>query len=181
MKSPFACDGGSGTLVPMADLELTRSPDDRRLYVLNGVGTLRLHGVFSRSATAEADGETRQFRRRGFWQRAIEARDATGAVVGEFEPNSLRRGGRLRFDDRELTLRPASSWRERYALADGELELALLDGKSWGNRPVKITVDEPSALEPGLLLFAAFVVRSLAEDADTAAGAGATAAVSSSG
>lgn len=164
----------------MADLELTRSPDDRRLYVLDDVGTLRLHGLFSHSATAEANDETSKFRRRGFWQRAIEARDATGAVVGTFEPNSLRRGGRLRWGERELTLRPASSWRERYALADGELELVLLDGKSWGSRPVKISVDELGALEPGLLLFAAFVVRSLAEDADTAAGAGATAAVSSS-
>lgn len=30
---------------------------------------------------------------------------------------------------RRLTLRPASSWRERYALADGELELTTLDGR----------------------------------------------------
>jgi hypothetical protein len=40
---------------------------------------------------------------------------------------------------------------------------------------VKVTVDDPAALDPGLLLFAAFVVRGLAEDASSAAG-GATAA-----
>ena len=43
-------------LSPMADLELTRSRDDRRLYELAGLGTLRLEGLFSRRATAEAGG-----------------------------------------------------------------------------------------------------------------------------
>ena len=62
-------------------------------------------------------------------------------------------------------LRPASAWRSRYALADGERELAVLDGKGWGKRPVAIVVDDLRAIDPGLLLFAAFVVRGLAEDA----------------
>jgi hypothetical protein len=93
--------------------------------------------------------------------------------VGEFEPRGLRRGGTLRWAGRELTLRPASRWRERYALADGDRELAVFDGKGWGRRPVKVSVDDPEALEPGLLLFAVFVVRGLAADAgDAAAGAG---------
>ena len=55
----------------------------------------------------------------------------------------------------------------------------MLDGRSWGKRPVTITVDDPAAVDPGLLLFAAYVVRSLAEDSASAAGgaaAGATAA-----
>jgi hypothetical protein len=56
----------------------------------------------------------------------------------------------------------------------------VLDGRGWGRRPVKVSVDDPDALEPGLLLFAVFVVRGLAEDAGTAAAAGATAATSSS-
>jgi hypothetical protein len=71
--------------------------------------------------------------------------------------------------------------RERYALADDERELAVLDGKGWGRRPVKVTVDDLGAVDPALLLFAAFVVRSLAEDAAGAAAAGSTAATSSSG
>jgi hypothetical protein len=114
--------------------------------------------------------------RRGFWQRRIDATDQTGTAVGEFEPRSLRRGGALRLGDREFALRPASSWRERYALVDGDRELALLDGTSWGRRPVKITVDDTEAVEPGVLLFATFVVRGLAEDTGTAAGAGASTA-----
>jgi hypothetical protein len=88
-------------------------------------------------------------------------------VVGEFAPRSLRRGGPVRWADRELALRPSSAWRERYALVDGERELALLDAKSWGKRPVRVTADD-GAVEPGLLLFAAFVAGGLAEDAAAA-------------
>jgi hypothetical protein len=159
----------------MAELELTRSPDDRRLYVLDGVGTLRLEGWASRRATAATGADSWRFARRGFWQHAIEATDAAGATVGSFEPRTFRRGGDVWWDGRELTLRPASAWRERYALADGHRELVILDGKGWGRRPVKVSVEDPGAIEPELLLFAAFVVRSLAEDAASAAGAGAAA------
>lgn len=164
----------------MAELELTRTPGARRLYVLEGVGTLRLEGFGSRAATAEADGNSWRLARRRFWQRGIHATDATGVAVGEFEPRSLRRGGALRWAGHELSLRPASAWRERYALAEGDRELAILDGKGWGRRPVKVRVDDLNAVEPGLLLFATFVVRGLAEDASAAAGAGASAAATGS-
>jgi hypothetical protein len=161
----------------MVDLELTRSAQDRRLYALGDVGTLRLEGWAARRATAEAGDDVWQIARRGFWRRAIDAVDPAGVAVGSFEPHTLRRGGAVRWDGRELTLRPGSLWRERYGLADGERELVVLDGKSWGRRPVKVTVEDPAAIEPGLLLFAAFIVRSLAEDAGAAAGAGAAASM----
>lgn len=161
----------------MAELELTRTPDDHRLYALQGVGTLRLKGFASQTATAEADGSSWRIDRRGFWPRIVQATDANGTVVGEFEPRGFRRGGALRWAGRELTLRAASSWRERYALADGESELAIFDGKSWGKRPVKISVEQ--AVEPGLLLFAAFVVRGLARAADGSASASASTASTS--
>jgi hypothetical protein len=156
----------------MADIELKRSQQDRRLYELEGVGAIRLEGAFSRRATAEAGGRTWRIVRRGFWQQRLQAIDAAGAVVGEFEPRKLRRGGTLRWAGRELELRPASSWRERYALADGDRELAVLDGKGWGKRPVAVTLEgQPGGVEPGLLLFAVFVVRGLAEDAGSSASA----------
>lgn len=164
----------------MIDLELTRTADDRRLYALGDVGTLRLEGWFSRSASADAHGKQWHLARRGFWQRAVQAVDTEGTVVGEFLPRAVRRGGTLGWAGRELELRPASSWRERYALLEGESELALLEGAPWGRRPVKIAVVEPDALDPGLLLFAAFVVRGLATDADSAAGAGAGTVAASS-
>jgi hypothetical protein len=42
--------------VAMGDLELTRAPRDRRLYVLADIGSVRLKGWASRAASAEADG-----------------------------------------------------------------------------------------------------------------------------
>jgi hypothetical protein len=134
---------------------------------------LRLEGFGSRTATAEADGRSWRLARRRWWQRDIKATDSTGTVVGEFEPRTIRRGGVLRWAGQELSLRPASAWRERYALAEGDRELALLDGKGWGRRPVKVSIEDPAAVEPGLLLFATFVVRGLADDAGAAAGASA--------
>jgi hypothetical protein len=163
----------------MVELELERAPGDRRLYVVGVVGSIRLAGFFSRAARAESSGKSWQFSRRGIFGRGVVALDETGLTVGEFEPRDLRRGGEVTWDGRALTLRPASAWRERYALADGETELALLDGKGWGRRPVAISVDDPAALEPGLLLFAAFVVRGLAEDAGAVAAATASTAATS--
>ena len=162
----------------MVEIELTRIEGGRRLYGLDGIGTLRLQGLFARAATAEADGSTWRFATRGVLSQRAVATDETGAVVGDFEPRKVRRGGALRWDGRELALRPASSWRERYALADGERELAVFDGKGWGRRPVKVTVDDPGALEAGLMLFVAFVVRGLAEETGSSAAISSTAATS---
>ena len=152
----------------MADLQLERKPDDR-LYVLEGVGTLRLEGFALPRATAETDGQRLQFARRRGWRQPIEATDASGASVGQFSPRGLRRGGTLRWSGRELTLRPAGQRREqRYALADGDHELAVFDGRE----PVAITADHPRSIEPGLLLFATFVAHTLAQDAEAAASTG---------
>jgi hypothetical protein len=41
-------------------------PNDRRLYSLEGIGTVRLEGLFSGHGSAEADGDTWRFTRRGF-------------------------------------------------------------------------------------------------------------------
>ena len=41
----------------MIELELTRTEEDHRRYLLEGVGTLRLEGLFSRNATAETGNE----------------------------------------------------------------------------------------------------------------------------
>jgi hypothetical protein len=63
--------------------------------------------------------------------------------------------------------------RERYALTDDEGELALIDARGWGKRPVGLTVVR--ALDPGLLLFVAFVSDTLAKEASSTAGGGASA------
>jgi hypothetical protein len=159
----------------MADLELNRTADDRRLYALEKVGTLRLEGWGSSRATAETGARSWHFARRGVWKRGIDATDAFGGDAGAFEPARRRRGGALRWGDNEFQLRPASLWRERYALAEGDRELAVLDGKDWGKRPVRVTVEDLDEIDPGLLLFATFVVRGLAVEAGSAAAAAVTA------
>jgi hypothetical protein len=163
----------------MPELELTRTPGDRKTYTLDGVGTLRLRGWTSRSATAETTTGDRSWELagRGFLSRVLEASDAAGTVVGEYEPRTFRRGGTLTWETREYGLRPASAWKQRYALLvpSSDAELAVIEGKGWGKRPVKVTVPDLSALPPGLLLFTVYVVRALAEDASSAAGASAAA------
>jgi hypothetical protein len=161
----------------MPDLQLARNPDDRRQFDLHGVGSIRVGGLLSRAATAtDVGGASWSFDRPSLSRRTIEASDAVGAVVGSFDPRTIRRGGAVTWRGRDFELRPASAWKERYALAEGERELALLDGKGWRKRPVKVTVDDPNAVDPGLLLFAVFVVRRLAEDAATVASSGSSTA-----
>lgn len=152
----------------MAELELTRTPGDKRLYALAGAGTLRLKGWTSRSATAEA-GELRwEISHKGFLKTVYEAADAAGTTVGSFEGRTMRGGGELRWGERLLELRSSSIWRERFALVEDGRELATIEGKSWGKRPVKVGFEDGASIDQGLLLFAAFVVRALAEDASSA-------------
>jgi hypothetical protein len=163
----------------IAELELTRSKDDRRLYELGPLGSLRLEGVFARRATATSAGRTWRIGRRGLFGSHIYALGSGDAVVGEFDPRAIRRGGELRWNGQSFELRPASAWRERYALAVSDQEVALFEGKGWGSRPVKVEILLPERVEPGLMLFAAFVVRSVADDASSSAG-GSVAATSAS-
>ncbi len=151
------------------ELELTRAEGDRRRFDLAGVGSVRREGFGeSRYALAAVDGVVLSVARRGILRRCTEATGPDGVVVGRFEPRALRRGGSLWFRGRELALRPSSAWRERYALLDGERELAHLDVRGWGRRPVMVAVVD-DGLEPALLLFATIAARGLADDASSAA------------
>ena len=131
------------------------------------------------SPSAEAGNRTHTPRTEPEFESAATAIDAAGVIVGEYIPRDIRRGGTLRWADREFTLCPASALRERYALRERDRDLAVLDGRSWGKRPVKVILHESTQIEPGLLLFAAFIVHRLAATADSSA-AGSTAAVTSS-
>jgi hypothetical protein len=161
----------------MIELELTRVPEDRRRYRLAGIGSVRLEGWFTRGGSAEADGGASwRFSRRGLFGRVIEATDVTGATIGRFTPREIRRGGKLCWGTRELKLHPVGL-RERYILSEADRDLAHLDAKGWGKRPVRISLAvDPNELDPGLLLYAAFIVHQLAGDAATAASTGTVAA-----
>jgi hypothetical protein len=158
------------------ELELARDRDDRRCYRLGEVGSLRLEGWGARRATVECGGRTWAFSQGGFWRRTVTAFDAAGTQVGEFRARGMRRGGSLRWGSRELVVRPSSAWRERYALAEGDRDLAVLDAKAWGRRPVGVSLDDLDAVGAVLLLFACFVVRTLAADASATAAASAPSA-----
>jgi hypothetical protein len=156
---------------PIRELELTRSPDDRRLYVLHAIGTIRRErGIFSRSFIADAAGQSWRFVGCGFMQRVLEARAVDGTVVGRFVPRAIRRDGRLDWGARTLALRPTSAVRERYVVYDGDLDIMVIEGRGWGRRPVKVTWMQPDSGEPALVLFAVVVVHRLAVDASSAAG-----------
>lgn len=162
----------------MTEFELTRVPDDRHLFAIPGVGTLHNDGLRAGTTTATtADGDASwTISREGFWRRTIRATDAAGAEVGEFTGRALTRGGHLRWGDHEMTIDATSLWRSRYALVERERDLAVFDAKGWGRRPVRMTVLEPGAVEPGLLLFATFLVRRLATDSSGDGGAAASSA-----
>ena len=129
----------------MVELELERVEGERRLYEVAGVGTIRLMGFTSRAAAVTAGERSWRVSRRGLFGRDAEAIASDATVVGSFTANGIRRGGALRWEGRELSLRPASSWRERYAVVDGERELALLEGKGWAqtgkDRPLRRSCD----------------------------------------
>jgi hypothetical protein len=158
----------------MVELELSRDAAERRLYTLEGVGTLRLVGWSARRAEAVAGASRWRFVPNGVFGRRVIATDEHGSTVGEFHQNAIRRGGVLRWSDASYELRSASMWRERYALCEGDSELALLDARSWGRHPVRLTLQ--TEVDHGLLLFAAFVARRLAAEAASTAGAGASTA-----
>ena len=63
----------TGTLDEMTELGLRRSHDERRLYTLEGVGTIRFEGVASRTATARSQRESWRIARRGLLRQRVEA------------------------------------------------------------------------------------------------------------
>src|SRR6185436_12325499 len=134
----------------MPELELTRSREDRNLYELPDVGTLRLRGWFTKSATVQAGGRSYELTRRGIFAPVTEATDAAGSPVGEFRGRTLKRGGTLTWVGKDYSLTPASVLRERYALAagDADRELATIESRGWGKRPVKVTAADLDAIDP---------------------------------
>jgi hypothetical protein len=137
-----------------------------------------LEGFFSRAATATVDSASYRFSRRG-WARLIVARDEAGAEVGRYEGRLVASGGVLSWRGRDLTLRRASVWRDRFALADGDRDLVVMEVRPWGRKPLTVHRDEAAAGDPALVLFAVYVARALAgDDAAAVAAASSSAATS---
>jgi hypothetical protein len=123
------------------EFELTRVREERRLYALEGVGTLRLPGMRLRHATASTCDGTWRFTRRSVWQRSLRATDALGTEVGTFRPREIRRGGTVYWRGREYRVRPHRMLRERYALA-----LAQTDRERDRGRALRCASETPIRL-----------------------------------
>lgn len=149
-----------------ADVQLTRSPDDKHRYSLAAHGVLSdvaagwgVYGELSDlagswSATAES-GDQR-------WHLTREdATDAAGTVVGSLESRFFSVSGPLVWKGRELWLQvDDDSWLPggcpKAELADGDRELATFVGSRYRSAPLRVTVRDES-IDRGLLLFATFL------------------------
>jgi hypothetical protein len=160
---PIACihDQPPNPAVPRA-VRLTPSPSDPRLYVVKDIGTLRVTGWTWRAATAEAGGRSWQITRHGIWRPVTQAVDVAGVVVGEFSGCWLHHGAALRWSNRELALRIDRLRQDRYILMDDDRKLATIDGVGSDKRPLNVAIDDTADIDFGLLLFAIYIVRTLA-------------------
>jgi hypothetical protein len=154
----------------MVEIQLIRAAGDRRVYELGTIGSLRLRGWLLRWATAIAGDRSYRFSRATWRSAAVDATDSQGNVIATFRPNQFRRGGELRWSGTAYALRPAALLRERYELFSVDREVASIEARGWWGwgtrRPLTMRVMD-HALDPGLLLFAAFVVRTLADKASS--------------
>jgi hypothetical protein len=155
----------------MSRLELARSPEDPRLYVLPGVGELRTGGLLTGGRVeATAGGRTYTFATRGRVRRVPTATDAFGEEVGQRSGSESLVWRSTPWDLRPSFEGPVAF----YALArpGEEREVARLLPTGWGKRPVPIVVDDSARLDPGLVLFAIFVMRRVNDEMIRAAGSG---------
>ncbi|RYB94376.1 hypothetical protein EUA93_08480 [Nocardioides oleivorans] len=138
----------------MRDLVLVRSADDRRRYDIEGVGSLRRVGLFSRTTLLLPDGdEPLTAQSRVSLSGQAEAVAAGGDVVGEFsEQTLLGHGGEVVWRGRKLRLESGTVLISRYVLRDGRTRLLEVQARGWGDKPADVTLgDEP--VDPGLVLF----------------------------
>jgi hypothetical protein len=138
----------------MGDLVLSRSVEDRRRFDLEGVGSLRRVGLFSRTTLLfPSGGEPLTAQSRVGLSGGAEALAPGGEVVGEFTSQALLgHGGEIAWRGRWLDLRSGTVLISRYVLRDGDTTLLEVQARGWGESPADVTIGaEP--VDPGLVLF----------------------------
>lgn len=163
----------------MPKLQLTRSPEDRKTFVLEGVGAIRNGGWLKRSAELCAErGTTWQVDRKGVRQRPVFT-DGTGGEPARYEASgTFKRGGRLEVaSGATYELKPSSHFKERYALAARGSELATIEASGWSaKRPITVALVEDAEMDDLVLLAACWLVQQFAQDSAAGAGGGTAAA-----
>jgi hypothetical protein len=158
----------------MSELRLRRDPEDRKRYVLDDVGEMRLGKWYERGATIYSNAGESWELRSSAWRGAVSATHSSGAEAATYEPRgAFKRGGEITLADtaEAYALKPSSNWRNRYALWSGERELAAVETRDWSGQEVAVEVDDSASLDPLLLLPACYLVRRFGEDESAGAGA----------
>ncbi len=148
----------------MREVELQRSPEDRRLYEIEGVGWLRSASWLSLRGEAGGVGSTVAewaFEPRGWTGGQAEAIDRrSGLPIGGYQrTRTFSEDGEVTWGGRVHELGRVSRWRSRFQLSDGHATLLVLDVRGYGSRPVTLRVDAALDGQPGLVLFASWLGR----------------------
>jgi hypothetical protein len=145
----------------MREIELTRSPDEKRRLDLPGVGTVRFENMWGTKLrlSAPGHGEWRVVRSR----RGVAVSDMDGAAVASFD------GARVEHGDVVVEVRaPQPGLLERrppFVVVEGERELARIEPKVWSEKPTAVTIvdDDFAARHPLLLLLALYRTQLIAQ------------------
>ena len=154
----------------MRELQLTRSPDDKRRLDLPGVGSVRFENLWGTKLriTAPGHGEWRVVRSR----RGIAVSDADGMTVAAVV------GARVEHGDVAVEVRTQHQGllerRPQVLLVEGDRELARVAPSVWSEKPIAVTVVEEdfAARHPLLFLLALYRVQLIAASRMAGAAAG---------
>jgi hypothetical protein len=139
-------------------LEVTRDSGDKRRFVLSSVGTVTRGKFWNDPSMLEAPGHpTWQVTNKKLFKPVFVAVDAEGVEQARFMLGSLE----LTVGERSLHLeRTPAGWFTRagdHRLVEEGRDLVGFAPRTWGKRPVSVTVHDERLLgQPMLLLFAAF-------------------------
>lgn len=150
----------------MQERQLSRAPDDRRRFDLEGFGSMRKVNWHSHDHEGYArDGRRWLFRKQGLMGGRSEAIEPNSVVVGLTEQNRiLNYGGALHWYGQRYEVISDSAWKTRYRLRGPRGDLVGVESKGWGNKPAKLTLLRPDDIDHGLLLYFTWLVNTFAAD-----------------
>jgi hypothetical protein len=157
----------------MRELQLTRSPDDKRRLDLPGVGSVRFENMWGTKLCFSSAGGA-EWRIAGRRRGPVEVRDALGTTVATIDGRRATQG------DRHVdVITPHQGLLERrppFVLLEGDRELARVASRVWDEKPIDVTVldEDFVSREPMLFLVALYAANRIASSRQAAAAASAT-------
>jgi hypothetical protein len=155
------------------DLQLVRSPDDKRRLDLAGVGSVRFENMWGTKLVIVAPGSGEwRIDGRGPFRRASVVTDAGQDVIASFAPGRIEYGGRVV----EATT-PHQGMLERrppFQIVEGGRAIARVTPRVWDEKPLDLTVldEEFVASDPLLFLLALYVANLISVSRAAGASAG---------